>query len=162
MKKSLLVFISLLVIHFALTFSVGLLVLYLFPPSQSFSANVTDVDSLLKHHSLLSVSVLLFAGVIIEETLFRLIPALVLTALKKQNNRAWIFVFYFISSVLFGMAHGNWENIFVQGIGGVVYSVTFVYFWKKKNIYGENDLENGLIASVLLHFLFDFIMIFIL
>lgn len=82
---------------------------------------------------LLSIWYLIPFGVFVEEVLFRLIPmglfVFLVGTISFFKNREYILLslIAIASSVLFGYLHGNWVNIFIQGVTGFVY---FLFYWK--------------------------------
>ena len=67
-----------------------------------------------------------FAAATIEEFLFRFLPLTLLWVMKVRNNLI-VGTTILVSSVIFGYLHGNYLNIFLQGVGGMIYGIIF---WK--------------------------------
>lgn len=61
---------------------------------------------------------------LLEELVFRLIPLGI--TLKFTKSKAIFWAVAFVSSVVFGVSHGSWYNIFVQGIIGMIFSWAFL------------------------------------
>ena len=85
---------------------------------------------------------------IIEELLFRIIPLIVL--IRYVNNRFIIIVSVLVLSASFALIHGGWEKIFLQGVGGVVYSILFI----KYSAGGTKFLQASLVV-ILVHIIFN-------
>lgn len=62
-----------------------------------------------------------------EELIFRTLPFALGLFFYKYSRYSFLFFGFIISFLLFGVAHGNWQNIFMQGIVG---GILFVWFWK--------------------------------
>ncbi|MDO8600869.1 MAG: CPBP family intramembrane metalloprotease [bacterium] len=59
-----------------------------------------------------------------EEFIFRFIPIKLTEIFTKRKSILWSVVV--LSSILFGVAHGSWYNIFIQGPSGIILSVAFL------------------------------------
>ncbi len=86
-----------------------------------------------------SAVVILLWGSFIEELTFRVFPILLAftVPIMLSHGILKVIIFLFISSIIFGKVHGGWQNLMLQGIGGLVYSFVFVSFL----------LYNGLMAE---------------
>ncbi len=99
--------------------------------------------------SKLSIYVLipvLFSLAFIEELLFRSIPFKIS---EKLGLNPWTLLIPF--SILFGLLHGNFFNIPIQGLAGIAYSYLYINY---KN-------NNPLLITTIFHFLWNFIVILI-
>ena len=71
-----------------------------------------------------------------EEGVFRLIPINIASRIwGRENKIVWTVII--ISSIIFGLIHGSWRNIFLQGSAGIVFSIAF--------------LKGGYISSAVAH-----------
>ncbi len=96
---------------------------------------------------------LLLLTMLAEEQLFRLLP-LGITAfflvrlglIYESVGLAVLLLVALLSSLVFGLIHGNAGNIFIQGFAGVLLSITFLK-------WGKLGLEplSGLFAAFALH-----------
>jgi len=93
-----------------------------------------------------------------EELLFRFLPFLIIFLPKYQFSNKQIFSFVVLSSCIFGYVHGDFRAIFVQGVIGAYLSLIFWrYSFRLKNWRG---MINGLIASTVVHFLYNSFLFF--
>jgi membrane protease YdiL (CAAX protease family) len=101
----------------------------------------------------LSFPFFLLTAVFLEESLFRLPLAILI-------QRGWrigkILVSALILSILFGLYHGSIHHIFVQGIGGFIYSILFLKCGGLQKNY-----QKALCTTTITHFLFNTIIIII-
>ncbi len=65
-------------------------------------------------------------GVAAEEILFRIVPLAI--ALHLWRTRILTVITLLISSIIFGVLHGGVINIFIQGIGGLMYGIFFIKY----------------------------------
>lgn len=87
-----------------------------------------------------------------EEFIFRLIPLfLIVYVLKYSKYDNKILFIIFISSVIFGLLHGNIINIFSQGIMG--FSLFIIFY---RNFLYTNDLSFSFIKVSLIHFCINY------
>jgi len=71
-----------------------------------------------------SMPVILLIGAILEEIIFRLIPlGLSMVCWGKSYK---VFVVAILSSVVFGWGHNGFEHVFIQGWGGIIFSIVFL------------------------------------
>lgn len=73
--------------------------------------------------SLQLLSLILIKG-LLEETIWRFAPLSLGTIILGQSRL--ILIIAIISSIGFGIIHGNFLNIFQQGIGGLILSIMFL------------------------------------
>ncbi len=86
-------------------------------------------------------------GPMIEECIFRFVPL----ALSSWSKNRWhVAIAIGISSFAFGLVHGGYANLPIQGISGVVFSLVFLKWsgWLE-------DLGKGLFASTAVHIAFN-------
>ena len=69
---------------------------------------------------------LLIASPMVEEVLFRLLPIGIVSRIWGKENKIVLWSVIIISSVIFGLIHGSWRNIFLQGSVGIVLSMAFL------------------------------------
>ncbi len=86
-----------------------------------------------------------------EECFFRFAPLAFATTI---GNRSVIVVAAVLSSAIFGWLHGDWMNLFVQGVGGLFYCIVFL----KCSSFGK-DLRRGLCCSTAAHAAFDLLIV---
>lgn len=97
-----------------------------------------------------------------EEFIFRLVPFIFFLYLcdevelvKKYVNKKFLFILIvLISSIFFGLAHGNIYNILIQGIGGVIFFLVFIKYSGHPDEY-DVPLSRGLLASSVVHIGFN-------
>ena len=95
--------------------------------------------------------IILLGMAFIEEIFFRF-PLVLLVALKL---RLWIILAVsVILSIIFGLLHGGIPNIFLQGIGGLFYSILFL---KCGGYHGK--LIKPLAAAAFTHFFFNGVLV---
>lgn len=108
----------------------------------------------------------LIFGVTAEELLFRIAPLAV--ALRLWGTRILTVITLLISSIIFGVIHGGVVNIFIQGIGGLIYGIFFIKYSQPSRQLVLNSLalvqdtrltgDRLIFASVMviwLHFLYN-------
>ena len=155
------------IIHmFLLSLISVLLIERIKPPGiNAMSSNVAKDIANGPHHSFWHGFLNLFLDVSIEEVIFRIIPFLLflgfiyILKIKYAKGNCW--VVGITSSILFGLVHGNYLNIFIQGVAGLVLwnmmMVTFSTFrWEKSYLM----FIFSFLAVILTHFLFDAIIIY--
>ncbi|HOX95918.1 MAG TPA: CPBP family glutamic-type intramembrane protease [Candidatus Woesebacteria bacterium] len=89
----------------------------------------------------------------IEEIMFRGLP-LFLVLLFDKSRKYWPIVAV-ISSILFGLTHGQIGNVFIQGVGGMTFCIFFVAMWKVK----KNSLW-ALVATTFTHAWYNAFLLF--
>lgn len=95
--------------------------------------------------------IILYACIVaplVEELVFRHAPLQLLKQTKDYKKKEFFLVV--ITSVLFAMIHGNFGNVYVQGVGGFVFSYVYI-----KNGYSY-------ISAVITHSLYNLTLMFIL
>ena len=60
---------------------------------------------------------------ITEEFFFRWVPIRGIDLITKNKLVLWVIIM--VSSVGFGILHGSWHNIFIQGVAGIIFFVSF-------------------------------------
>jgi membrane protease YdiL (CAAX protease family) len=83
-----------------------------------------------------------------EELLFRILPLLL--TMKLTRRREVLVIVMVISAAFFGYVHGGVSHIFLQGIGGFLYSVLFIKYSRR----GKNPIEGSLVV-ITIHSLFN-------
>ena len=78
---------------------------------------------------------------ITEEFFFRWIPIRGIGLITKNKLALWVIIM--VSSVGFGISHGSWHHIFIQGVAGIIFSLAF--------------LKGGYLSSVTAHVAYNFI-----
>ena len=86
---------------------------------------------------------------ILEEAAFRLLPLEIGAAL---GPRVLVAVQFAICGLLFGMVHGHWYNVLIQGFLGYVASVLYL-----RN--GTVSVRAGYLSCVALHAAYNFIVL---
>jgi len=135
------------------------------PGINEMSSNVAKDVATGPHHSFWYGFLFLFLNVSIEEIIFRIIPFLLflgfiyILKIKYAKENCWLVGI--ASSILFGLVHGNYLNIFIQGLGGLflwnMMMVTFSTFrWERKWLM----ITFSFLGVILTHFLFDAIIIY--
>ena len=81
----------------------------------------------------------------IEELFYRWLPIKAISLITKNKSALWIVII--ISSAGFGISHGSWHHLFLQGMVGIIFSIAF--------------LKGGYPSSVVAHSTHNF-MLFIL
>lgn len=109
---------------------------------QLSNGNVSDIRQM---SSFWAFTNFMIPVVMMEELIYR--APLVLVA---HFSRPLIIPSILVSSVLFGWAHGDWTNIFVQGVDGIIFSVVFLKCGGMRN-----NLPKGLLSATIAHILFD-------
>jgi len=135
------------------------------PGINGMSSNVAKDVADGPHHSFWHGFLNLFLSVSIEEILFRIIPFLLFLGfiyiLKIKYDKGNCWMIGICSAISFGLLHGNYLNIFIQGVAGLVLwnmmMVTFATFrWEKKWLM----ITLSFLAVILTHFIFDAIIIY--
>ncbi|OGN01780.1 MAG: hypothetical protein A3I26_03320 [Candidatus Yanofskybacteria bacterium RIFCSPLOWO2_02_FULL_43_10] len=70
-----------------------------------------------------------------EEVLFRFLPIKGVKLITGDKNALWVAII--LVSILFGSLHGSWHHIFIQGVSGIIFSLSF--------------LRGGFVSSVVSH-----------
>lgn len=101
-----------------------------------------------------TLPILIFVLALMEEVFFRLPLAFVVRVSRyfsvKSIGTALALASAFFLSILFGLCHGSVYHIFLQGVGGFIYSILFL----KCGGYQGKYLK-PLMASTAVHFLFN-------
>ncbi len=95
----------------------------------------------------------LCAWAFLEEIIFRLGPLSILVVITQKflwKPLPIVLGVVMVFSIIFGWAHGNCFNVFVQGVGGLILS--FVYL-KCGGLRG--DWAKGTFSSTVVHFLYN-------
>lgn len=95
---------------------------------------------------------ILTAFVFLEEIIFRVIPLML--AIGLQGSPKTVLFVAGISSVLFGLVHGSWHHVFIQGAGGMFLSCVFLKCGGFNKKYFKATA-----ASTATHFLFNGLLI---
>jgi hypothetical protein len=100
-----------------------------------------------------------------EEIQFRLIPFVIvflsLRAMRLEGRTVGMWVLMatlFLTSIVFGLAHGSFRNIFMQGVSGVVYGLVFLKWRGLTQARYVDRIKNtakGLLASTIVHSSFN-------
>lgn len=107
-----------------------------------FATKQTDqffVQPVYKHEFLMQFFFMCISAPIWEEALFRFAPIEII----RKTKKSLLFPFIIITSIVFGWLHGSVENIWMQGVFGLIASVLYI-----KNNYSY-------LSSVCLHFLWN-------
>jgi hypothetical protein len=150
---------------------------YLWALSMMFLSAIFSVSIILMIHpphlNLLSSNVkkgnidysMLTACVSLEELIFRFIPFIIALFIPLgKYSRYRLYVIYCIgilSSIMFGLAHGNYLNIFIQGLGGMV---LWICMLEAYTLYINKGVINAIIISIfytiIIHLSFDILVMF--
>lgn len=140
-----------LVLHYVYLYLTWPWILETFP--ENLSSGTASVSTYIQEEGWLIAGPMLLLTMLLEEQLFRLLP-LGITAfflvklglIYKPVGLAVLLLVALLSSVAFGLIHGNVGNIFIQGFAGVLLSITFLK-------WGKLGLEpvSGLFAAFALH-----------
>jgi len=117
-------------------------------------ASVSETKDSIKMISLY-LPCFLYASAALEEILFRLIP--LTFAVEVWGTSKKVFLVAIVSSIIFGVLHGGYDHIFLQGISGFVYCIVFL----KCGGLNENYIK-GFLSSSTAHFLFNMTIVLIL
>jgi len=127
-------------IHFLWTVFVGII---LFATGAQFSQNVASTSEFTN-----SLFLIPFCAVV-EEILFRWFPFMCLFALlgfvskffkvSKQTYLYGILMVVALSSLVFGYVHGNFYNIFLQGVSGAIFCAFYIRALIKMREKGKKD-----------------------
>lgn len=101
----------------------------------------------------LNFAMRLFPGTIGEEFFFRFIPLFTCVLVTNANLIA-IGITMLVSSAIFGLLHGHWKFLFLQGIGGLIYCLLYL-----KTGGLEDDLLNqarALLNTSVAHMSFNY------
>ncbi len=126
-------------------FTLGGIIIFGVPPPDTFSPF---------HLPAISDAVdvfILFIGVSLEEMFFRIIPLLL--AMRFWGVSLPMTVVLVASSLVFGVAHGNILNIFIQGGAGLFFGLFFI-----KLSEGGKRPWRAAIFVILLHFAYDMLL----
>lgn len=157
-------FVCVLAIDIVSQYLIASLIMYLKPPGiEHISCHTGGY-----HEAQPSVYVFALAA-LVEEGMFRYLPYTILCKIGKDKNKWFVIITGIITSLVFGFIHGNYLNIFLQGIGGGLYFTTFViaarhieikdggpyeYFWDEP-LFTYRD--KALLFMALLHFTFNMV-----
>lgn len=94
----------------------------------------------------------LILAVFVEEVIFRVAPLTLATLLCKSPQT--VLLVAGASSVIFGLVHGSWHHIFIQGVAGILFSCVFL----KCGGFSKKYVK-ATAASVATHFLVNGILI---
>lgn len=114
-------------------------------------------------------------GALWEEVVFRLMPSLlcmlvifiaaILGILDHTNSKLWKQMFLstiILSSIIFGYLHGNIINIFIQGVGGLIFFWVWIKSFREVKFLGVGrGIIFATIASSMTHLLTNLILILI-
>jgi len=92
---------------------------------------------------------------LVEELIYRA-PLLLLNLAGQGRVNCSALLLAVVLSVMFGVDHGNWQNIFIQGFGGLLYCLLFFkaggisgnFFRAITATTGMHFLHNGVIALI--------------
>lgn len=121
-----------------------------FPPDTG--KYVSDLAWLRNVNMYLGYCYLLYLA-LTEEVIFRFLP-LVLCISFEKSRKFWPLV-AIVSSILFALVHGSWGNIFLQGVGGLLYSVVFGLI-SIKDAKIESFIK-ALITTTVLHAMYNLV-----
>ena len=96
---------------------------------------------------------LVFIRAFIEELFFRFTPLILAYRFGKKVLRhpiVAVVAMVIISSIHFGYLHGGFKHVFVQGIGGIFFSLVFLKCGGLKRDYGR-----AILSSSLAHFVYN-------
>jgi membrane protease YdiL (CAAX protease family) len=122
-----------IVIGKLLLLGLGLWLVSLFP-SPHFAEGTGDSSAAIQEYGwFFTLGIFCVLGPFLEELLYRVIPlgfaAWLVSGLKlTQPGLAAAFMVAAIlaSSAWFGLSHGDWANLFIQGAAGVVYAIVYL------------------------------------
>lgn len=114
------------------------------------SSNVGD-SSFLTELSLFKAYFYFLLFAFPEEFIFHFIPLGICMSIPK-TKRFWPIV-ALVSAVIFGMMHGNWVNILIQGTAGMIYAVGFAMENK-----GEQGVVKALVFTTAIHAFYNLIL----
>lgn len=137
----------------SLTIVIGLFV-YLHPVAvqSGASSNVGDTSFVLKYTLFEAFGIFCFFA-FPEEFVFHFIPLGICMAFDK-SRKFWPIV-ALISAIVFGLMHGNWVNILLQGVAGGIYSIGFA-----KENKGEMGVVKALLFTIVIHAFYNLILAF--
>lgn len=129
---------------FAVIIEAGFNILGVNPPADQ------RFDYLIKEHPVLIMSLLpLFAA--IEEFIFRL--PLILFIWKNAQPKTMLMIMIFLS-VIFGLGHGGWVGVPIQGVMGFIFCLVFLKCGGMQKKYMK-----AFFSSTGVHFAYNFIVI---
>ena len=89
---------------------------------------------------------LVIIALVIEEFIYRWLPIRGICLITKNRLALWTIII--TSSVVFGILHGSWHHIFMQGMIGIIFSLAF--------------LKGGYLSSATAHATYNFLIFAIL
>lgn len=146
-------------IVYATCFFYGL-VKYL-PDNESCSSNTFDMSQIADLG--IVAYIFIFTAALSEELVFRLIPIFTIQLLLSFLNIninfkiLILFISIIIVSIVFGYLHGNYINVFIQGVGGLIYSLVYLKYggYYLSNQYSSFDPYDAFIISTVFHFFYN-------
>lgn len=86
-------------------------------------------SGLMQNHFLWAVLLALIVAPLWEEFFYRLLPIYFLQMTGANKATLWLVIVVY--SIVFGLSHGSWHHIFVQGLAGLVFSAACLRggFW---------------------------------
>ena len=109
--------------------------------------SVTETENSIKILSLY-LPCLLYVSAAMEECIFRCMP--LVPAVEICGTSKMVLLVAVVSSIMFGVIHGGYDHIFLQGVGGFIYCIVFL----KCGGFNENYTK-GFLSSTTSHFLFN-------
>lgn len=93
------------------------------------SASDFDKSGFLQSYFVWAVLLALILAPLWEEFYYRFLPIYLFQKLGADKTTLWLIIV--VSSIVFGLSHGSWHNIFVQGLAGLVFSMAYLRggFW---------------------------------
>lgn len=153
-----LVFILLLFLGFKLIF---IFILYKIFPDLLNRSRVRDekiYNDFFRNKTLIHSSTIIIFGSFMEELIFRLMP--IGFVLSLSGSSIVLFITIIIFSILFGLAHGNWRNIFDNGLSGLIYS--FLFITLIDDLEDNQNLMVAFCSCIAVHFTWNIICLFVL
>lgn len=84
----------------------------------------SPLDKMIKENFLFVTVIAVTIAPLLEELIFRFVPIKLTQRFTKNKKILWLVII--CSSVLFGLEHASWHNIFAQGIAGLILSAAFL------------------------------------
>lgn len=155
-------------IHFVWNITVGGT---LYICGAEFSQNVADVSMF--SNSLFSIALLPMCA-FLEELLFRWLPMIIFFTIlgilikkgrvddekRSKAEKYGLAAIVIVSSIIFGIVHGNGFNILIQGVSGVIFSMFYLRTLYRRRDSGKKDKLQfiPMLSSTLYHTISNFAM----
>lgn len=126
---------------------------------EEISKNTGSFENI-KHESTFYIWNQVFSFAALEEFIFRFIPLGLIWGIGVRKRIIPCIVIA-VSALIFGYLHGNWLNIFIQGVSGALLGIWFWRFMEEREDHETVPLKAWYFVS-LIHTFFNLIIFYIM